>query len=497
MAKSYHPWTIERNQSFPSIPTTVCQVRSESSTDTTTIARSKARATTQRLPHLLRIAPELREQIYRELLHDRPSSLFHLLVVNRQISREVKPWTFRQPLTFNGQQSLYRWLALVDPGFLPNVINIRLVLHDLMPDQIMVALGERLAKARLSHIGSQPSGWAYDEAFDRELWRIRSAISRFTNLRSFTLLENASGDPEPPHRMLIALAALLLRELPLVSFMMPHSVRYATDQSQFPTLRHLQISGYKTRQTLGFPQIFEPFPNLCSLQICNGVQCLTPENRERSICQQPIGPSGTLPTLKELVVCMYSNEDRPRGNHSTFGLFELDTLAIRKYAKSLEVFKLLCKRWVDRSSRPMQQFFSFVQSSSLKHVETGFWWTPLPNEYPKSITTIAIRFEDCYSRFADWLYEFSSAIDPVRSTFFADHPYLTKILLYLPSRAYDERDRYQGRQRTSKALCWKHRVQLKIFYKDFECEHRDRGPFLSYPEPCPKKNLASCYVRKI
>lgn len=479
-------FATERNKRYQIIPATICLNSIELSTDAAAKTYSMTMPKTKRLPYLLRIAPELREQIYEELLYDRPSSLFHLLVVNRRISREVKPWIFRQPLAFDGQQSLYKWLASVDPIFLPDVVDIRVVLHDLKPDQIMKALDKRLARASVSHTGSQPVGWPYKEAFDRELLQIRSALRRFTHLRSFTLLENASGDPQPHYRMLVAFAALILRDLPLVSFTMPQRVRCAIDESRFPKLRQLQITDYEFHQTSGFPRFLEPFPHLYSLEVCNGVQSVTSGGVERSICQQPTGPLGNYPALKELVLCMYHCDERSSGLHSTFGLFEFDILAVRKYAKSLKVFKLLCSRWVDRGSDPMQQFFGFIQSSSLSHIETGFWWTPLPNEYPKSVITIAIRFDIHYVRFSEWLHEFSNAIDPARSTFFADHPHLKEILLYLPSKAYDERSEYQNSQRTSKAQCWDHRVQLKVFYRDFGCEHRHRGPFVSYGGADPK-----------
>ncbi|KAL8648996.1 MAG: hypothetical protein Q9226_005760 [Calogaya cf. arnoldii] len=428
------------------------------------------------ISRLLRIAPELREQIYEELLYDRPSSLFQLLLVNRQISREVKPWIFRQPLAFDGQQSLYKWLALVDPVFLPDVVNVRMKLHDLKPDQIMEAFSERLARASVSDTGSETTGPPYQETFDRDLLQIRSALSKFTNLRSFTLLENASGDPQPPSRMLVAFAALILTDVPLVCFAMPRRVQCAIDHFRFPRLQHLQITDYEFHQTPGFPSLLEPFADLYSLEVCNGVHSVTPGVVEPRFCQQPTGPLRKFPAMKELVLCMYQCEGRSSGHYSTFGLFELDILAVKKHAKSLEIFKLLCNRWVDRSSVPMQQFFGFVRSSSLSFMETGFWWTPLPNEYPKSIITIAIRFDEHYLRFSGWLQEFSDAIDPMRSTFYADHPHLMEILLYLPSKAYDERSDYHKLQRTSKAQCRDQGVQLKVFYRDFGCEHRHRGP---------------------
>ncbi|CAO1598595.1 hypothetical protein XANCAGTX0491_002357 [Xanthoria calcicola] len=485
--KSCFFFASERSKRYPNIPATRSFNCIELPTDVAARTYTMAMPKTKGLPYLLQIAPELREQIYEELLHDRPSSLFHLLAVNRQISREVKPWMFRQPLAFDGQQSLYKWLASVDSIFLPDVVHIRIVLHDLKPDQIMKTFGKRLARASVSHPGPQPLEWPYNEAFDRELFQIRTALRRFTNLRSFTLLENTFGDPQPPYRMLVAFAALILRDLPLVAFTMPQRVRCAIDESRFPKLRQLQITDYESRQTSGFPGFLESFPDLYSLELCSGLQTVTSGDVERKICQKPTDPVGKRPALKQLVVCMYRCDERPDEYNSGFGLFELDILAVRKHAKPLKVFKLLCNRWVNRSSVAMQQFFASIQSSALSYIETGFWWTPLPIEYPKSIITIAIRFDNHYARFSEWLHEFSDAIDPMRSTFFADHPHLKEILLYLPPEAYSERYDYQKLQGTSKARCWDHRVQLMVFYRDCGCEHRHRGPFVSDGGRAPRR----------
>ncbi|KAL8790448.1 MAG: hypothetical protein Q9213_000600 [Squamulea squamosa] len=446
----------------------------------------------ERRPHLPYIPPELREQIYEELLCDQPSSLFHLLLVNRQFSREVKPWIFRQPLAFNGQQSLYRWLASVDPIYLPDVVDVRLVLHDLLPEQIVNAFGERLVRANVSYHESQSTRSPYKEAFDRELSQIRSVFDKFPNLKSFTLLENAWGDPKPPYTVLVAFAALVLIELPLVSFTMLQSVRHAMDQFRFPGLQHLKITDYAFHRTPGVPRFIEPFPDLYKLEICNSIQSITPGDLERNTCEQPTGPLAKLPVLQELVVCMYNYDERPSERYPTFESFELDIAAFRENAKSLKVFKLLCNHWIDRDSAPMQQLLYFIQTSSLSYIETSFWWSPHPNEYPKLVTTIAIRFTT-YVQYSRWLHNFSDAIDPKSSTFFANHSYLKEIRLYLPSKAHHERDDHQVAEVAPKARCLKHGVQLKVLYKDFRCEHCHRGPFVSYDGPDPRRLPYGCY----
>ncbi|KAI4276503.1 MAG: hypothetical protein LQ337_002432 [Flavoplaca oasis] len=472
--------TTEREKRVPTVPASVYPIPNKLSTRCAAISCSEVMPAIERFPCLLRIAPELREQIYRELLHDQPSSLLNVLLVNGQISKEVKPWIFKQPLAFDGQNSLYKWLALVDPDFLPDVVDVRMELHDLDPDQIVKALGERLARASISNPKSQPVASPYEEAFDREMLRIRSALSRFPKLRSFTLLENKCGNPEPPHRLLVAFAALILTGLPLVSFTMPHKVRFAMDQAQSADLRHLQITDYESYPMLSFPRFLEPLSQLAILEICNGIQSITQKDVGRNMYPHSTGPWEKFPALRELVLCMHCHHDEGSSRHySTFASFDSDVLTIIQHAKSLEVLKVLYDPWIDRSSIPMQRSFSYIQSSSLSHIETSFWWTPLPHEYPKSVIAIAVRFDNHCTQFSEWFREFFDAIDPIRSTFFADHPHLKKIVLYLPSKTYDERDDEQKRRKTSKAQCLRHGVQLKVVYKDFRCEHRHRGPFMS------------------
>ena len=486
--KSLVFYTTDRGKRVSTVPASVCPTPNKLSTRCAAISCSVVMPPTKWLPCLLRIAPELREQIYRELLYDQPSSLVNLLLVNGQISKEVKPWIFKQPLAFDGQNSLYKWLALVGHDFLPDVVDVRMELHDLNPDQIVKALGERLARASISNPKSHPVGSPYEEAFDREMLRIRSALSRFPKLRSFTLLENKCGNPEPPQKLLVAFVALVLTDLPLVSFTMPQKVRFAMDQAQFPDLRHRQITDHESYQILSFPGFLEPLSQLAILETCNGIQSITQKDVGWNMCPHSTGPWEKFPASRELILCMHCHHDEgPSGHHSTFASFDSDVLTIIQHAKSLQVLKVLYDPWVDRSSIPMQRYFSYVQSSSLSHIETSFWWTPLPHEYPKSVIAIAVRFDNHCIRFSEWFREFFDAIDPIRSTFFADHPHLKNIILYLPSKTYDERDDDQKRRRTSKAQCLRHGVQLKVVYKDFRCEHRHRGPFMSCRGPVQKR----------
>ncbi|KAL9582642.1 MAG: hypothetical protein Q9203_005407 [Teloschistes exilis] len=170
----------------------------------------------------LRIPPELREDIYRELYNSRPSSLSSLLAIHPLISHEVGPWIFKLPQTFNGQQRLLDWLSKVDPVLLSNVSEVRFRLHDLSPEKIVESFGERLRRERPATRAQKDAGHPYNEACDKEILTIKTALQSFQNLESFTLLETTSAHARPPASMVKGLVALLLKELPLVSFNIPH-----------------------------------------------------------------------------------------------------------------------------------------------------------------------------------------------------------------------------------------------------------------------------------
>ncbi|KAL8662798.1 MAG: hypothetical protein Q9202_004399 [Teloschistes flavicans] len=172
----------------------------------------------------LSIPPELREEIYRELYNSHPSSLTSLLAVHPLTSHEVRPWIFKLPQTFNGQQRLLDWLSKVDPTLPSNVREVRFRLHDLSPEKIVGSFGERLRRQRPDRRAHKHVGHPYNEACNEELLAIKSALQSFRNLMSFTLLETTSANARPPASMIKGLAALVLKELPLVSFNIPHQL---------------------------------------------------------------------------------------------------------------------------------------------------------------------------------------------------------------------------------------------------------------------------------
>lgn len=211
----------------------------------------------------LRIPPELREEIYRELYNNHPSSLSSLLGVHSLISHEVVPWIFKLPQTFNGQQRLLDWLSKVDPVLLSNVREVRFRLHDLSSEKIVDSFGERLRRGRPVTGAQKHVGHPYNEACDEEVLTIKTALQSFQNLESFTLLETTSADPRPPAYMVKGLVALLLKELPLVSFNIPHRLIHQVVNSEQVRSRSPQVAD---RQPVVCPDLPKAqLPNLPKL----------------------------------------------------------------------------------------------------------------------------------------------------------------------------------------------------------------------------------------
>lgn len=77
-----------------------------------TPSKSKAKvslSTARQRAELLTIPLELRQEIYSYLVLDSYASLLELVVVNRHVSGEVKPFLYKRPFVFDGQAQLYHW----------------------------------------------------------------------------------------------------------------------------------------------------------------------------------------------------------------------------------------------------------------------------------------------------------------------------------------------------------------------------------------------------
>lgn len=221
-------------------------------------------------PHLLTIPLELREHIYTELLPEDASALFQLLLTNHQLFREAKPFTFKQPLAFDGQSELYAWLHRVDRKFLRYVTDVQFKLHDIDPEKIVGALGKRLRQANITAANSAhaPVGNPYDEACDWEIERLGSAFSLIPNVKHFTILPSTDADPRPSYHMLVSFSNLLPRRFPLLFTLTNHEEFIpARFLSGLQNLRRLCFSGISTSPPAEVTALVRGLPNLVELEI--------------------------------------------------------------------------------------------------------------------------------------------------------------------------------------------------------------------------------------
>lgn len=222
------------------------------------------------MPHLLTIPLELREHIYAELLPEDASALFQLLLTNRQLSREAKPFTFKQPLAFDGQSELYAWLPRVDRRFLRYVTDVQFKLHDIDPEKIVGALGKRLRQANITAANSAhaPEGNPYDEACDLEIERLGHAFSFLPNVKHFTVLPSTDADPRPSYHMLVSFSNLLSHRFPHLLTLTNHEEFLpARFLPSLQNLRRLCFSGMSTSAPAEVTAVVRGLPNLVELEI--------------------------------------------------------------------------------------------------------------------------------------------------------------------------------------------------------------------------------------
>lgn len=221
-------------------------------------------------PHFLTIPLELREHVYAELLPNDPCSLFPLLLTNRQVHREAKPFLFRQSLLFDGQAEFYEWIQTVDRAFLRYVVDIQFKLHDIDPEKIVGALGKRLRQANITAANSAqaPVGNPYHEACDLEIERLGRAFSYLPNVRRFTILSNTDSDPRPSYHMLVAFSNLLAVRFPhLMSLTNQEEFLPVSFMSKMKNLQRFSFSGVTTSSPAEVTAMFQGFHNLTDLEI--------------------------------------------------------------------------------------------------------------------------------------------------------------------------------------------------------------------------------------
>ena len=257
---------------------------------------------------LLNIPLELREQIYAEVLFETPGTLPQLLQCNRQISEEARPFLYRQPISFDGQANLFNWLERVDRKHLRHVTTIKFKLHDIEPEKIVGALGERLRRTRIPGPVPLSNENPYHIACNEQVKKIGKAFSLLPNVTSFTFLECEDCDPHPSVRMLVSLSHEVAHRFPnLQSLTIQTDLLSTTFISKLPYIRSLSITGFSISTATETQSILSPLADLVSLTITGPSTNLSFQQRPGytgPLRVQTITPSTlrSLPKLKSLSI---------------------------------------------------------------------------------------------------------------------------------------------------------------------------------------------------
>ncbi|KAL8929055.1 MAG: hypothetical protein Q9208_001498 [Pyrenodesmia sp. 3 TL-2023] len=416
----------------------------------------------------LQLPSEIREEIYNQLL-DQPSSLFNLLTVSRCTSDEVRPWIFKHPVIFDGQKSLFRWLLSVDPAFIHYVRAIRLRLHDLDPGQLSISFRERLKRTSVQG-HSKGIGSPYLESVSHENSRIRSALRLFTNLRSLTILPHNRTHPLAPHIMTEHLVRSVLDVTRATTLSISHESLTLLTADTNANIERLRLTDYALVQSPHLPEYIQSLPMVTDLRLCGEVGNLSGKSsfhRNQSIFTST--HSELLSRLREVTVCLHAAPIDEAYEPTPYRALKRHILAIAQYGTSLNTFRLWYDDWVGQSTPVNVELASYLKSSSLEHIDTGYWWAPSLHQYPSTVVTITVRFNTSHRFFPNWLQRLYDATDPLHVRFFANHPQLKEIVVYLPPEAQLAPGNVRTRQPEVTARCRAHGVRMRVFYEVFDC----------------------------
>ena len=322
-----------------------------------------------------------------------------LLVVNRQLAREVKPFLYKSPLTFDGQSQLFDWLSKVDHDYLRHVEEIRFKLHDINPDEIVGALGKKLQNANItrssSSRGPDTPDNPYFEACRADLRRVGAAFRLFPNLRYLTILSASERDSQPHHRTLDAFSKLIGQCFPKLKFLTSEEDQFPVDFiSGKPELRKLRFPATTSSDDEDTEEVFSSL-SLTELEICR-LPHHTASGAEEWDCVTPILESA--PSLHSLTLLERNGPETP---NLAAEVFVASQPALRRHRDSLRTLKLLAKPGpgysADEDSDPVHPeayCAAFLAHSSLTHVEFIDVWTPIYEHLPRTIQSITWRLDE-------------------------------------------------------------------------------------------------------
>ena len=345
------------------------------------------------------LALELRENIYAHVVHNHTSSLVHLLLVNRQLSREFKPFLYKVPLTFDGQSQLFHWLSRVDHDCLWHVEDIRFKLHDINPDEIVGALGKRLQNANITRAsgsrGPDTPDNPYFEACRADLRRIGEAFRLFPNLRYLTILSASERDSQPHHRTQHAFSKLVGQCFPKLKFLTSEVDQLSIDFiAGKPELRRLRFPATTSSDDEETEELFSAL-SLTEIEICR-LPHHTASGAEEWDCVTPVLASSS--SLQSLTIIERHGAETP---NLAAEVFAGSQRVLKRHQDSLRTLKLLAKPGPEYSAdedsdpiHPESYCAAFLAQSSLIHIEFTDIWMSIYEHLPRTIRTVTWRLDE-------------------------------------------------------------------------------------------------------
>lgn len=348
------------------------------------------------LTHLLQIPLELRQSIYSYFIDDESfEPLLHLLLVNRQINKEAKPFLFRRPLVFEGQSELFEWLRMVRREDLHLVSDLAFQLQDIKPDEIVGALGKRLRQVQRTRpeASSSPSSRdnPYHEACELEVRRIGEAFSLMPNVRKLIVIPCTEADPRPSHRMLIQFSKMLSRCFPNLDTLLSRETSLPISfVANKPRLKHLQIPSCCCSSSAEISSVCNDIP-ASKLAIYGGIRSRSSEAPQREIVAEILK---AIRPLRELT--LYESNVEVLSIDVAHEALVKAPDAIGKHLRTLRTLKVLVNYTpkIPRATPTLGQLRKFLQHSAIERLEMAepLIFT-LSGNLPSSLRTYVIRLD--------------------------------------------------------------------------------------------------------
>ena len=340
---------------------------------------------------------ELREQIYTDLAVDMPCSIFELLRVNRQLSKETQPFLFKHPLVFHGQQDFYNWLSKIDRGNMKDITTVWFKVYEIEPAESFGALRKGLGQLKVKGGSKNGSINYFHEACDQDANRVGDAFKAMTNVKDFSILKTDDTEPRPDPYMLETFSRMVARRFPNLQRLSIHiDLVHLNFMYSLPQLCSLRCSGFSLSTPAETAEILRTLPKLIELEIVGPPPTLSFEQRPgytgprrmQSITADVISE---LPHLKALTI--YEKRDPMLLYPQPMFLTEATFDGLEAHHKNtLQVLRIATDHDLDESDDwdGRDHLASILPSMSLAHLEIASMDEPEVTPLPKTLRRLVV-----------------------------------------------------------------------------------------------------------